>query len=339
MQPIERVFNRLQGNAVDFVPYAPLATMYGARLISCPLNEYYSSAEKYVQGQQAVADALEPDILFTPFCFVAEAEAFGSTAVYFDKNPPNLKRPAITDFRGIASLTMPDIENHPRLAFIRESTRQLAKDFKDQIPIAAVCNSPVELPAVIMGIENWIDTILFHPAETAAILELTTRYFIDFANALIADGASCIFTTASFSNPSIVTRRMAEETLIPVLRNGFAGVHGPIMFHHGGARLLPFLDLHRDLPNVVGFVLDPRDSFDEARTILGDGPAVLGNLSGPHLLKRSMNAIEERTLQILTNRKNDPKFIFATSNADIPYDTPIENIRIMRKTIHHFGRS
>ncbi len=337
MQPIERVMNRLQGKPVDCVPYAPLTSLYGARLISCPLEEYFSVPEKYVQGQAAVTDAFEPDIVFTPFGLVIEAEAFGSKAVYFEKNPPNIRIPAITDAGDIYKIAVPDIEHHPRLMYIRESTRLLAKQYRDQIPIAAICNSPTDLPALIMGIENWIDTLLFHPAAARSLMELTSRYFVAFANALLADGASCIFTPASFSNPLIITHRIAQNVLVPVLRECYARINGPIVFHHGGARLIPFLELLHDLPNVAGFVIDPRDSFDEARGIMGTGPAIMGNLNGPLLLKNSPHTIESRCLKILENRKADPKFLFTTSNADIPYDTPVENIRIIKDTIRTFG--
>ncbi len=339
MLPIERVFNRLQGKPVDNIPYAPLTPLIGARLISCPLKEYYSIPEKYDQGQAAVNDAFEPDILFSPFGLVIEAEAFGSKAVYFEKSPPNLRIPAITEAGDIDKIRIPDIENHPRLTYLRESTRLLAKRYKDQIPIAAICSSPTELPALIMGIENWIDTLLFHPAAARRLMELTSRHFVDFANALLTDGASCIFTPASFSNPLIITHRIAKNVLVPVLRENYARINGPIVFHHGGARLIPFLELLHNLPNVAGFVIDPRDSFDEARGIMGAGPAIMGNLNGPLLLKNSPQTIESRCLRILENRKADTKFVFTTSNADIPYDTPIENIRIIRDTILSYGSS
>ncbi len=338
MHPIERVFNRLNGTPVDRIPYAPLTSLYGARLISCPLEEYYASPEKYCDGQTAVVDLLEPDILFSPFGLVIEAEAFGSTTAYFEKNPPNLRVPAVETFSGIGSLTVPDIDSHPRLMYLRESTRLLSRRFKDRIPVAAICNSPTELPALIMGIENWIDTLLFHPEHARAMIELTSRHFVDFANALLADGATCIITPASFSNPMIITHRIAKEVLVPVLRECYARVKGPIVFHHGGARLIPFLGMLRDLPNVVGFVLDPRDSFSDARGIMGGGPAIMGNLNGTLLVKSTPATIAGRCRRILEDRRDDAKFIFTTSNADIPHDTPVENLTVIRDTVRNFGR-
>lgn len=336
MLPIERVFHCLQGKPTDRVPYAPLATLYGARLISCHLNEYYANPQKYLKGQIAVVDKLEPDILFTPFALVMEAEAFGSKAVYFEKNPPNLKIPAIVSLADIDNLSVPELENHPRLVYLLESTKLLVEQYKNQIPIAAIVSSPTDLPALIMGIENWIDTLLFHPEETRQMLELTSSFFVKFSNTLLSIGASFILTPASFSNTTIITQQIAKNVLIPELRNQYAKINGPIVFHHGGERLLPFLEFFHNLPNVVSFVLDPRDSFDEARMIIGNNIAIMGNINGPLLLKANPKTIEGWVLKLLENRKNDSKYIMTTSNADIPYDTPLKNLNIITETIRKY---
>lgn len=333
MKPIERIFNRLQGIASDRVPFAPLTPLYGARLVSAPLSLYYSNPALYFQGQKAVVENIEPDILFSPFALAMEAEAFGSRLAYFEKSPPNLKVPALTDYRGIKNLKAPNIDKQPQLLYMQESTRLLIDEYKDQIPVAAIVSSPTELPALIMGIENWIDTLLFHPEEAMHLIELTADYFVQFSNRMLDLGASCIFTPASFSNPTIITKKIAKDILVPELHKAYSKVKGPIVFHHGGARLIPFLEILHDLPNVVGFVLDPRDSFGEARSIIGNELAIMGNLNGPMLLKAKPNVIEQWVLQLLDNRKDDPKYIMTTSNADIPYDTPIENIQIILKTI------
>lgn len=337
MKPIERVFNRLQGISTDRVPFAPLTPLYGARLISAPLNQYYSDATLYFKGQQAVVDTIEPDILFSPFALTMEAEAFGSKLAYFEKNPPNLKIPAITTYSEIIKLKAPDIEKNPQLLYMQESTRLLVDLYKGQIPVAAIVSSPTELPALIMGIENWIDTLLFHPEEAMLMIELTMDYFVQFSNRMLDLGASCIFTPASFSNPTIITRKIAKDILVPELHKAYTRVNGPIVFHHGGARLLPFLEILNELPNVVGFVLDPRDSFDEARLIIGNGLAIMGNLNGPLLLKATPKTIEQWVLKLLDNRKDDAKYIMTTSNADIPYDTPIENIQTIVRTIKNYS--
>ena len=336
MLPIERVFNLLQGKPTDRVPFAPLTSLYGAGLISCALNEYFVNPKKYLQGQMAVTDSIEPDILFTPFALVLEAKAFGSKTTFFEKNPPNLVVPSISGIDGISGLALPNIEKSPDLMYLVESTRLLSEQYKNQIPVAAIVNAPTELPALIMGIENWIDTLLFHPQEALQLMELTSAHFVNFANTLLSAGATCIVAPASFSNPTIITYQIAKNVLVPQMRIQFAKINGPIVFHHGGARLLPFLDLLQNMPNVIGYVLDPRDNFTDVRTIIGKDPLVMGNFNGPLLLKSNAKTVETICTTLLESMKHDDKFVLATSNADIPFDTPLDNLKTISKTIKNY---
>ncbi len=333
MLPIERVFGTILGKPVDRVPFTLTTSLYGAKLTNCEIAEYYCNPDKYFRGQMAVVSEFEPDIIFSPFALAKEAEAFGSISTYSGNNPPNIKKPVISDFSEISSLKLPDIENHPGLIYLSESTRLLSGQYKDQIPVAAICTSPTELPALIMGIEGWLDTLLFHPEEAKQLMELTSGFFVSFANSLLAAGASCIVTLANFSNPTIITRKIAEETMIPVLEQNYAQINGPIIFHHGGPRLIPFLDLFPRLPNLAGLVISPKDSFEETRQIVGKEITIFGNLNGQMLLKANPETIKKWTCAILENRKDDQHFIFASSNADIPYDTPLENLKVITRIL------
>lgn len=333
MLPIERVFGTIMGNPVDRIPFTLTLSLYGAKLINCPLNEYYSNPVEYANGQTAVIDTLEPDIIFSPFALVKEAEAFGSVTAIAGKNAPTLRSPAINDASAISSLQLPDSSNHPSLNYLLESTRLLAEKYKNQIPVAAVCASPTELPALIMGIEGWLDTLLFHPDKAMEMMELTSAFFVDFANSMLNAGASCIVTLGNFTNPAIITRQMALELTLPVLQQNYAKIKGPIIFHHGGPTMNPFLDMYLQLPNIAGIVISPKDSFEETRRIAGNDLTVFGNLNGPLLWKYTPKVIEKLTMEILENRRADHHFILCSSNADVPYDTPLENLKIINRII------
>ncbi len=336
MIPIERVVSRLQGQPSDRIPFVPVTTLYGAALANIPLDKYYCNAEFYAKGQQAVVDNIEPDILFGPFTLAFEAEAFGAQLAHFSNNVPNIKTPAISDYSQIKHLELPNIEKHAGLNFIIESVRELSSHYKNQIPVAAILSSPTELPALIMGIENWIDTLLFHPDEAQHMLKITRQFFIQLADKFHRAGATAMVTMANFCNPTIVTQHIAAKQLIPVLQNTYNEAKLPVFVHHGGARLLPFLELFNNLPNVAGFVVDPRDSLADTRNLIGEQAALMGKLNSSMLPKVSASIVEKWTNEILEESNNDPRFFFATSNADIPLNTPLENLKAIVKTIRKF---
>ncbi len=329
MKCIQRIFAAVEGKLVDRPPVTLTLSLYGAKLTGCPVEEYFTNPKAYADGQSAVIEEFHPDLIFTPFALAVEGEAFGSRVAYVKNYAPNIARPATRSAKAAAALALPDIDSHPRLLFIRESIRLLAARYGGEIPIAGILLSPVDLPALIMGIDAWLETLLCDEAATKRVIDMTTRFFIQWGNALLDDGADLLLLPCNFSNPEIVTQKILKEIAVPAYRQAFSDINGSIAIHHGGARIEPFLSDYDDLPNVTAFVIDSRDTFAGARQKVRTNRLLIGNIDGPALNGKDPGMVHEACLKILQERSLDPHFILATSNADVPYDTPRENIHAM----------
>jgi uroporphyrinogen decarboxylase len=339
MSSHERITAVLEGTSQPRTPYTFALSLYGAKLIDCALADYYRNPRRYVEGQIAVHDLCSPDILFSPFAVSLEAEAFGSELKFLPKAPPNIRKPAVSSADEFLGLAMPDVENHPSLLYFRESVRCLAERFKDQTPICGVLTAPVDLPAIVMGIDMWIETLVCAPEKAAEILDKTKSHFIRMANALLEDGAAFICLPTMFANPQILYPQLIDTLILPVLNEAFKEVDGTIIFHHGGNPLVPYLDRYLSLSNVAGFVVDHRDSLYKARELLGPDRLLLGNICGPTLSRTPMKKVLERVGFILDNRKDDSRFIFSTSAADVPWNTPPELIKGIAQKICAYIRA
>ncbi len=337
MTSLERVLGALHGKPRSRPPFTLTLSLYGARLIGCPLTEYYRDPARYLEGQQAVMALCAPDILFGPFALTLEAEAFASELIFPPANPPNVRKPSVRSPENFLRLELPDVESHPSLLYLRESVRRLAAEYKGRTPICGIITAPVDLPAIVMGIDRWIETLLFAPDLAAAVLEAACKHFIGFANALLADGADFIGLTTVFSHPTILFRQQIDEMILPALDRSFRELEGPVVFHHGGNPMAPHLHDYLGLPNVAAFVLDHRDSLTEARRILGPARLILGNLEGPTLSRAPMEIVLDKVDCILEDRKDDPCFIFSTSGPDVPWDTPPELVRAIAERIQSMG--
>jgi len=134
-------------------------------------------------------------------------------------------------------------------------------------------------------------------------------------------------------NPALVDAGMSKRLIVPLLREAFSRLGGPIVFHHGGNRISRCIGNLKDLPNLAGFVVDEGDSLATVRRCLGPDMLLLGNLSGPHCSRRSAEDVKKRVDNILANREGDAKFILATSGADIPYDTDPKVLETIRRQV------
>lgn len=338
MSSLERVLATLKGEKTDILPYTALFSLYGAALIGADTKTYYSNAGLWFKGQEKVVELFNPDILLSPFSFPIEAASLGSKIVYIKNDVPNIKAPIINKAEAIDRLKTPDYKSNKSIKFLTNSLEFLAKKYGKTKAIASPIQAPTDMPALLMGIENWIETLLFKPDFIDEIINKTTQHFVKLGNLYLEKGANFLAVTVNFTCATIITEKIFK-ILYPYLVKAFSKIKGPIVLHNGGCSLMPFLKEHNKLPNVVAFVLEPSpkpDIFDNARKIIEKNKLLMGNLSGSKLDKYSIQTVKRKTMEILENRKNDKHFIFATSNADIPYNTPIETIKEMVNCIRNY---
>ena len=333
MNSLERIMAAMTGTPADRPAISLLLSLYGARLTGCPLDTYYTDAASYARGQSAVREAFQPDILFSPFALPLEGVAFGSQVSFYKDQAPNLARPVMESADDLANLAIPDIETHPQLIYFREAVRCMAAEHGAAVPVAAVALSPVDLPIMLLGIEGWLETVLFDEPGARRILDMTIPYSVRRINDLFAAGAALVVMPSAFVNPAIVTREVIERLALPALHAAFTQVHGPLVMHSGGARLAPFLDLFSGLPHVAGFVVNCGEELQLARQKAGPQAVLIGNIDGPKLRHAEPESIRADCARLLRECGNDPRFILGTSAADISYQTPPEHIHALCKAV------
>ncbi|MBT1076889.1 uroporphyrinogen decarboxylase family protein [Geobacter grbiciae] len=337
MTAAERIMAVFTGEKPDRPPFALTLSLYGARLINAPLARYYADPALYAQGQVRVAELVSPDVIFGPFALALEAEAYGAELLYHSDGPPMVRRHPFRSPRDAASLSPPAIDTCPGLAYLRGSVRRLADHFCGSVPLAGVLTAPVDLPAMLMGLDGWLETLLFEPALAETVLAAATEHFAAMVGALAAAGAACIAIPLMLANPTLVTPAVISRSIVPPLARAFARTPIPIILHHGGNPAMPFLPLMKALPNVAGFVIGPGDSFAEARSIVGEEKLLLGNLNGPVLNRLTPEQAGARAAAILADRRDDPHFVLASSSADVPLDTPLETLLAVRAAVEGHG--
>ncbi len=336
MTGMERVLAALRGESSDRRAFTLALSLYGSRLSKCPTREYFTDPQRYLEGQREVARLVDPDIVFSPFALPIEALAYGGEGVWLDRFPPNVRKPP---FRGQEEVQLLGgaLLLDQGVAYLVESTRLLAAEFGSDRPVCAVVTAPVDLPAMLLGIETWLEVLLFDRDRAARLLDIAVDHFLRLTDAYFAAGAAFVAIPVMFANLRIVTPALLEKTILPELTRAFAQAKGPLVYHHGGNRILDHLQLCSGLPNVAGFLLDPRDNLSEARDILGSQRLMLGNASGPGLARMQPDRAYAAVSTLLADRASDRNFVLASSHADIPYDTSPDTLLAVRRAVEDAG--
>lgn len=338
MNSMERIQATMDGKPLDRRAIAPVLGLYGARLTNCPLEQYYTDPAAYARGQSAVRETFQPDVLCAPLAFASIGAAFGGELVFLDTEAPNLRRPAVQSVEQWDSLVPPDPDAHPRLLYFRDVIRRMAAEHRGEIPIAMVIPIPTDIPDVVMGLEPWLETVLFDPAGAERVMDKVIPFYVRLVNGFFAAGATFVVMPCGFASPVIVTREIVTTFTRPILAKVLAQLCGPVVLHNVGAPILAYLDLLTGLPSVVAFIMDQRDDLARARRVVGPDSVLFGGLDCANVSRMTAAEVEDRCRVILEERRQDARFVLGTSGPDVVWNTPPENIHAMRKAAESFGK-
>lgn len=329
MNSYQRVMGTLMGQPVDRLPVFAVLGAYGGKLTNTDMRTLFSDAAAYVAGQKAVQSAFGFDLVMTPFVYSTIAEAFGGETAWSENQAPNMKRPGARSAAKALMMPMPDPLLTGRLPVVLEATRRLADCYKEQVPIIAVLPGPGILPSLIIGMEQWMETVLFDEELAQKLLDHTAPFFVSWANALLTAGADCLVITEGMAAAEIAPRALFAERFMPHLSTTFAQINGPKVLHHTGGRMNHNLDLFPGLAGLVGVAVSSKDDLTEARRLIGPDLNLIGNLDNLSFPAVSAEVLFEMSRSCLHAAAPSGHYILANSGADIPLTTPPENLRAM----------
>lgn len=329
MNSYQRVMGTLMGQAVDRLPVFAVLGAYGARLTGVDLRTLYCDAFAYAAGQQAVHSVFGFDLVMTPFAYTAISEAFGGETAWSDTQPPNMKRPGIRSAAGVLAAPLPDPLRTGQLPAVLDATRRLADLYKEQVPVIAVLPGPAVMPSLIIGMEQWMETVLFDQGLARELLDHTAPFFVSWANALLSAGADCLVVTEGMLSAEIAPRALFAGQFLPLLTTTFAQINGPKVLHHTGGRINHALDLLPGLAGLVGVAVGSKDDLTEARRLIGPDLNLIGNLDNLSFPSLSAEKISGLSLDCMRTAAPCGHYILSNSGADIPLSTPPENLRAM----------
>ena len=210
-----------------------------------------------------------------------------------------------------------------------EATRQLAGIYKGQVPIISVLPGPCILPSLMVGMDQWIEAVLFDGELAQQLLEYSGHFFVNMANQLLEAGSDCLVITEGMATAEIAPRSLFAERFLPHLHSMFRLVQGPKVISSTGGSINQSLDLLPGLDGLVGVIAGSKDDLAEARRLMGPELTLIGNLDNLTIPAASVEEIYEMSLARVRTAAPSGRYILANAGADIPLSTPPENLRAM----------
>lgn len=336
---MERLTAAVNGTTSDRIPVFCNLIDQGAKELGMPLKQYYSKGEYVAEAQLRMREKYRYDNVWSLFYVGKEAELLGCRRIIFAaEGSPNVGEMILKNYDDIHKLQVPDdLTGHPAFEEPMKCLKILRKEVGGRYPICAYVTASMTLPAMLIGMEKWMELFLLGPAEVRdELLTKCSDFFRKEIEAYRAAGADILVYANAFGSTDFIPMNLfRERSLYWMKRDLQPGGTNGLVYYCGGARMNPVIDQVIEQLGISTFYLSPLDDLAEGKKIINGRALTCGVINDIKLIDWSKEEIRTEVKRMLAAGMPGGKFLFGT--LVMPYAIPEENIRTMLEAVYETG--
>ncbi|NCA75210.1 MAG: uroporphyrinogen decarboxylase [Alphaproteobacteria bacterium] len=336
---MERLTAAVNGTTSDRIPVFCNLIDQGARELGMPLKQYFSKGEYVAEAQLRMREKYGYDNVWSLFYVGKEAELLGCRRIIFAaEGSPNVGEMILKNYDDIHKLQVPDdLTGHPAFKEPLKCLKILRKEVGGRYPICAYVTASMTLPAMLIGMEKWMELFLLGPAEVRdELLTKCSDFFRKEIEAYRAAGADILVYANAFGSTDFIPMNLfRERSLYWMKRDLQPGGTNGLVYYCGGARMNPVIDQVIEQLGISTFYLSPLDDLAEGKKIINGRALTCGVINDIKLIDWSKEEIRTEVKRMLAAGMPGGKFLFGT--LVMPYAIPEENIRTMLEAVYETG--
>jgi uroporphyrinogen-III decarboxylase len=337
---MERLLAAVNGTPADRIPVFCNLLDQGAKELGIRLEEYYASGEHVAEAQLRMLRKYGHDNVWSLFYVGREAEILGCKKILFaTEGPPNVMDFVISSPADVDALHVPEsIEDHPAFTEQARCFAILRNEIGGTVPICSYVSSSMTIPAMLMGMERWLELLLMGPEDKRDLLIAKCHdFFIKEVRACRAAGADIIIYSNPFGSTDFVPMNIFTSLSLPwIIRDIQAiGTEG-VVYYCGMARMNDVIETVRERTGLGAYYVSPLDDLAEAKQTIGNRALTCGVINDIRLIEWSPAEIRQEVKRMLQTGMPGGRFLFGTGV--MPYCIPEANIRTMLDAAYEYGQ-
>jgi len=337
---IDRLRAAATGAPCDRIPVFCNLFDQGAREMGIPPRQYFSSGAAVAEAQLRMRAKYGYDNVWSLFYVGKEAELLGCRDIlYTDDGPPNVADFVIKEPRDIDALRVPDdIESHPAFQSSLECLRVLRAEAGGKYPICAYLTAATTLPALLMGMDKWMELLLLGPVELRdRLLVKCSDFFRKQIAAYRAAGADTLVYSTAFTSTDFVPLSFVRNVALPWMARDLepGGVEG-VVYYCGMSRIIGALSLVLERWKFPAVYLGPMDDITQAKRVVDGRAITCAPINDIPLVHMSEDEVRQEVRRMI--RAGMPGGRFAFGTAAMPLTIPERIIRVLIETACECGR-
>lgn len=324
----ERVLAMIEGRPVDCLPCMPITMMFAADRVGIKYLEYATNFEAQAEAQARVAAEFDFDyvsVISDPCCEVAD---LGAVVKWYDHEPPGVDEANSLLVRkdSMAGLHFPDPASPGRMQNRVKAVALLKSRCGHDKLVEGWIEGPCAEAADMRGMNRLMLDFYDDPEFVRQLMEFVVEMELRFARAQIEAGADLIGVGDAAA--SLISAHLYREVVWPFEKRLVDGLHSlgtRVRLHICGNTLHIQAGMGRLGCEIVD--LDFLGTMAEARTMMGPGQVLLGNLDPVRTLR---DGTPESVYQAVAecHRQAGGRYVVG-AGCEVTRDTPEKNLRAL----------
>jgi len=336
---MERLVAAIKGEASDRIPIFCNLIDQGAIELGMSPKEYFSRGEYVAEAQLKMLRKYGHDNVWSLFYVGKEAQLVGRTKIlYAADGPPNVEDFVIRAYDDIHNLEVPqDVSTHPAFEESAKCMQILKREVGGKNPICAYVTATMTLPAILMGMDQWMELLFFGPPNLREeLLVKCHELFVKEVAAYRKAGADVLIYSNPFgSTDTVPFKYFVEHSLEWIERDiGAVGPEG-LVYYSGMAAINEVIDIVLERTGIGVYYLSNLDNVAEGKRIVAGRGLTCGVINDIALIDWTEDEIRNEVRRIIGAGMPGGKFLFGT--AVMPRAIPEKNIRAMLEAAYRFG--
>ena len=229
------------------------------------------------------------------------------------------------------------IRENPRIQKLYDITRRLVEKEGGERFVGSGSWGPFTLAGLLLGADSLMRNIYKDRAAVEKILRFSTELYLTYIQGYMDAGAKVISIAEPTASGDMFSRKHFSETALPYIMEIFSRLSGKgiILLLHICGNVSDRLDLIAE-SGVQIMSLDYKVDLAKARSAFAGKIAFAGNLNPVNVVHSGTpEDIVRETINGIEKAGTDNSYI-VMPGCDIPPSTPLENLRLISKTVREY---
>lgn len=312
----------------DRVFFRPILMHFAARFNNTTYGKFASDYKTLVESNIRAMEYFDTDMVSLISDPYRETSAFGARIEYVDEGVPRCLDHIVGSIEDLKNLPDPDVYRCDRTLDRIRGAEYFQQILKGSVPVSGWIEGPLAEACDLAGVSEMLIWLMTDPDFTRLILDKCMITAKKFAKAQTEAGCDLI------GIGDAICSQIDRDTYDLYVRQRHAElieyIHacGASVKLHICGDTTHLLESYREL-NADIIDLDWQVDIDHARTILGDGMVIGGNINPVWVEVKTENEVFDLS-KALVDRYRGQKYLLA-AGCEITVLTPHENLMAMRK--------